>query len=49
MRRSLTEDEYHKMTGAIVDHLESHNWKMEHGPALEGHGPNLTGVPPGKQ
>jgi len=39
MRRSLTEDEYHKMTGAIVDHLESHNWKMEHGPALEGHGP----------
>jgi hypothetical protein len=44
---SLTEDEQHKIAGAIVDHLESHNWKMEHGPALEWHGRNLTGVPPG--
>jgi hypothetical protein len=32
MRRSLTEEEQHKIAGAIVDHLESHNRKIEHGP-----------------
>jgi hypothetical protein len=41
MRRSLTEEEQHKIAGAIVDHLESHNWKMEHGPPRKGHGPHL--------
>jgi hypothetical protein len=30
MRRSLTEDEQHKVADAIVEHLESHNWKIEH-------------------
>ena len=39
-----------RAAGAIVDHLESHNWKMEHGAALdEGHGPNLTSEPPGER
>jgi hypothetical protein len=41
MRRSLTEDEQHKIADAIVAHLEQSNWKIEHGPALEGHGPHL--------
>ena len=44
MRRSLTEEEQHKIAGAIVEHLESHNWKIEHGPPSEGHGPYL--MPP---
>jgi hypothetical protein len=38
MRRSLTEEEQHKIAGAIVDHLESHNWKIEHGRPREGRG-----------
>ena len=29
MRRSLTDDEQHKVAGAILEHLESHNWKIE--------------------
>jgi hypothetical protein len=37
MRRALTEDDQHKVAGAIVEHLESHNWKIEQGPAREGH------------
>jgi hypothetical protein len=41
MRRSLTEDEQHKVAGAIVEHLEAHNWKNEQGPMPEGHGPGL--------
>jgi hypothetical protein len=41
MRRSLTEDEQHKVAGAIVEHLESTNWKIERGPPREGHGPGL--------
>jgi hypothetical protein len=41
MRRSLTEDEQHKVATAVVEHLESTNWKIELGPAREGHGPNL--------
>ena len=41
MRRSLTEDEQRKIAGAIVEHLESHNWKIEQGPTRDGHGPNL--------
>jgi hypothetical protein len=32
LRRSLTEDEQHKIADAIVDHLEQSNWKIEHGP-----------------
>jgi hypothetical protein len=40
-RRSLTEDEQHKIAGAIVEHLEESNWKIEHGPTCEGHGPHL--------
>jgi hypothetical protein len=41
MRRSLTEDEQHKIAGAIVAHLEQSNWRIEQGPAREGHGPHL--------
>lgn len=41
MRRALTEDEQHKVAAAIVEHLESHNWKIEQGPMREGHGPNM--------
>jgi hypothetical protein len=41
MRRSLTDDKQHKVAEAIVDHLESTNWKIVRGPALEGHGPHL--------
>jgi hypothetical protein len=41
MRRSLTEDEQHKIAGAIVEQLEHSNWKIEQGPPREGHGPNL--------
>jgi hypothetical protein len=43
MRRALSEDEQHKVAGAIVEHLETHNWKIEQGPAREGHGPGLMG------
>jgi len=41
MRRSLSEEEQHKIAGAIVDQLEQQNWKIEHGPPAEGHGPHL--------
>jgi hypothetical protein len=44
MRRSLTEDEQHKVADAIVQHLESTNWKIEQGPPAEGHGQYL--IPP---
>jgi hypothetical protein len=44
MRRSLTEDEQHKVADAIVQHLESTNWKIEKGPPAEGHGQYL--IPP---
>jgi hypothetical protein len=37
MRRALAEDEQHKVASAIVEHLETHNWKIEQGPAREGH------------
>jgi hypothetical protein len=43
MRRALTEDEQHKVAAAIVEHLESTNWKIEQGPVREGHGPGLMG------
>jgi hypothetical protein len=41
MRRSLTEDEQHKVADAIVEHLEHNNWKIEQGPPPEGHGQHL--------
>jgi hypothetical protein len=41
MRRSLTEDEQHKVADAIVEHLEQSNWKIEQGPPREGHGQHL--------
>jgi hypothetical protein len=44
MRRSLTEDEQHKVANAIVEHLESTNWKIEKGPPIEGHGQHI--IPP---
>jgi hypothetical protein len=44
MRRSLTEDEQHKVASAIVHHLESTNRKIEKGPPAEGHGQYL--IPP---
>jgi hypothetical protein len=31
MRRSLTDDEQHKVATAIVEHLERSNWKIEAG------------------
>jgi hypothetical protein len=37
MRRSLTEDEQHKVAGVIVEHLESTDWRIEQGPESEGH------------
>jgi hypothetical protein len=37
MRRALTEDEQHKIAGAIVEHMESANWRIEQGPMPEGH------------
>jgi hypothetical protein len=40
LRRSLTEDEQRKVATAIVEHLESTNWKIEQA-VREGHGPNL--------
>jgi hypothetical protein len=44
--RKPAEGEQHKIAGAIVvEHLESHNWKIEHGPPLEGHGPHLMRFP----
>jgi hypothetical protein len=33
-------------TSSTGSHLESNGWKMEHGPAIEGHGQNLIGAPP---
>ena len=41
MRRSLTEEERHRVADAIVEHLESTNWKIEHAPSAEGHGQRL--------
>jgi hypothetical protein len=41
MRRALTEDEQHRVATCIAEHLESSNWKIEQGPAREGHGPKL--------
>ncbi len=38
MRRALSEDEQHKV---VVEHFETHNWKIEHGPPAEGHGQRL--------
>jgi hypothetical protein len=38
MRRSLSDDEQHKVTGAIVEHLERSNWKIEKGPFRRGMG-----------
>jgi hypothetical protein len=43
MRRALTDDEQHKVAAAIVEHLETHNWKIEPGPVRDGHGPGLMG------
>jgi hypothetical protein len=44
MRRSLTEDEQHKVASAIVQRLESANWKIGKGPPSEGHGQHI--IPP---
>jgi hypothetical protein len=41
MRRSLTEDEQNKVAEAIVEHLESTNWKVSKGKPLEGHGQHI--------
>jgi len=41
MRRSLTEEEQQRVAGAIVEHLEQSNWRIEQGPEREGHGPNI--------
>ena len=46
MRRSLTEDEQHKVAAAIVEHLERRNWKIERGPPLEGYGQRVKPLPP---
>jgi hypothetical protein len=44
MRRALTEVEQHKIAEKIVAHLESHNWKIEKRPPVEGHGQYI--IPP---
>jgi hypothetical protein len=44
MRRALSEDDQNKIADAIAKHLLSHNWKIERGPGLEGHGQYL--IPP---
>jgi hypothetical protein len=41
LRRSLTDDEQDTIAKEIVEHLELSNWKIEAGPPLGGHGPNL--------
>jgi hypothetical protein len=41
MRRSLTDAEQDRVAGAIVEHLELSNWKIEEGPPLPGHGTNI--------
>jgi hypothetical protein len=38
MRQSLTGDEQHKVAATIVEHLETHNWKIAQGPAPKGTG-----------
>jgi len=43
MCRSLTEDEQQLVAGAIVEHLEGSNWKIEQGPEPEGYGPKIMG------
>ena len=40
-RRTFNEDEQHKIADAIVQHLKSHNWRVEPGPERAGHGPNM--------
>jgi hypothetical protein len=37
MRRALTDDEQHKVAGAIVEYLERSNRRIEQGPMPEGH------------
>lgn len=39
-RRSLTEDEQHKLAHAVVEHLEPNNWKIEKGEPVGRHGSN---------
>jgi hypothetical protein len=41
MRRSLTEDDQHKIADAIAAQLRRSNWKIENGEPLEGHGQHL--------
>jgi hypothetical protein len=36
-KRTFTEDEQEKIAGAIVEHLEHSNWKVEQGPEPQGH------------
>jgi hypothetical protein len=44
MRRSLSEDEQHKVADAIMRHLASTNWKIERGPSAQGRGQHI--IPP---
>ena len=44
MRRTLTEEEQHKIAHDVAEHLRKNNWKIERGPGLEGHGQYL--IPP---
>jgi hypothetical protein len=41
MRRALSEDEQQKVAGVIVEQLEQSNWKIDQGPASEGHGQKI--------
>jgi len=41
VRRSLTEDEQHKLADAVVEHLERNNWKIEKGEPVGRNGRNL--------
>jgi hypothetical protein len=41
-RRSLTEDDQHRIANAIAEQLRRSNWKIEQAGPLEGHGHHLT-------
>jgi hypothetical protein len=41
MRRTLTDEQQDRVAQAIVGHLALSNWKIEQGPAPDGHGPNI--------
>lgn len=45
MRRSMTEEEQQRISGAIAEHLDRCNWKIERGPPSQGGGAHLYRPP----